>query len=382
MSNVLDLQHAGDPRDAIHRAVHRLADGELVGLPTETLYVAAAHALQPSAVERLGSAQPDAAPLSLALKSGGALLDYVPDLSDLGRKLARRCWPGPVVLAVDPPREESLLHALPAATRSAVGGEGDEVRFRCPAHDVVSEVLRLMPAPLVLSSERSAAGGAETAAALSAQFGQPMALILDDGPARYAQPATVVRVRGDEWAIAEPGVVTETMIRRLAGDVYLFVCTGNTCRSPMAEGLFRRLLAERLGCSDDELADRGFIVLSAGLSAASGAPASGEAVELFRQRGIDLRGHASQPLTDRLLEQADHILAMTRGHRDAIVTARPEVADRVTLLARDGGDISDPIGGTPRDYEECQQQIEFHLRAILDDLEFHPDEHSGGSATP
>ncbi|MEQ9068753.1 MAG: hypothetical protein RLO18_18610, partial [Gimesia chilikensis] len=60
--------------------------------------------------------------------------------------------------------------------------------------------------------------------------------------------------------------------------MYLFVCTGNTCRSPMAEGLFRKLLSDKLGCQEDELSDRGYIVASAGLAAAMGAPPSPEGV--------------------------------------------------------------------------------------------------------
>src|SRR5205085_3304261 len=118
---------------------------------------------------------------------------------------------------------------------------------------------------------------------------------------------TVVRVAGEKWSILREGVATERTLRRLAGDVFLFICTGNTCRSPMAEALFRKMLAEKLQCTEDDLVDRGYVVASAGLAAAPGAPPSPEAVQILRTRGVDLQSHESQPVTARLLHQADAI---------------------------------------------------------------------------
>src|SRR5690606_38607488 len=102
--------------------------------------------------------------------------------------------------------------------------------------------------------------------------------------------------------------VSERMLARLAGEVYLFVCTGNTCRSPMAEALFRKMLADRLECREDELMDHGFVVISAGLAAYKGAPAAPESLEILRREGIDLSAHESQPVTEELLFHCDHIL--------------------------------------------------------------------------
>ena len=371
MFRAVNINEASDPRDVIHEAVRQLSGGRLIGIPLETVYVLCAQSLHGHAVDRLRALADRSSALTLAVKDAHEAFDYVPDAGPLARKLARRCWPGPVTIEFPTETRQSLLESLPVQTRAAVD-QGKAVRLRVPAQDAVLEILRFSPAPLVLSGEnREGVPPAVTAADFQKSLGpDDVAMLLDDGPCRYGHPATVVRVAEDGWEIVEAGVVTETTLRRLASDVYLFVCTGNTCRSPMAEGMFRHMLAERLQCGEDELVDRGFVVASAGLSAVLGAPASPEAVELLRNRNIDLRAHESQPLTDRLLDQADRVFTMTRSHRDSILAARPDVADRVELLSRDGTDIADPMGGTMSDYEASQQQIETHLRAILEEIPF------------
>ena len=112
---VIDIRSAEDSRDVVHRAVQALAEGKLVALPTETVYGLAASALDASAVARLletkGRSQGKA--LTLAIKSADDVLDYVPNLSPLGRRLARRCWPGPVTIVSDNCHPESLIRRLP-----------------------------------------------------------------------------------------------------------------------------------------------------------------------------------------------------------------------------------------------------------------------------
>src|SRR5262249_28168110 len=98
MTQVLDWQAAPHSRHVVRRAVEALAEGQLVAFPTETVYGVAASVLVPEAVERLrqGKGRPEDKPLTLALGGASAGLDWVPDMSPLGRRLARRCWPGPV----------------------------------------------------------------------------------------------------------------------------------------------------------------------------------------------------------------------------------------------------------------------------------------------
>src|SRR5436305_11463842 len=105
----------------------------------------------------------------------------------------------------------------------------------------------------------------------------------------------------------------------------LFVCTGNTCRSPLAEALCKKRLAEQLGCRVEELAERGYVVASAGVSAYPGDEAAAAAVEIAAEFGACLDAHQSRPLDPELAASADHLLCMTRGHLELVRHLFPDL---------------------------------------------------------
>jgi protein-tyrosine-phosphatase len=217
----------------------------------------------------------------------------------------------------------------------------------------------LLAGPIVLTSaNRGGQPDAVTAQEVVESMGDDVNVVLDDGHSRYGQPSSVVRVYDDRFEVLRQGVVSEQTLKRLASAVVLFVCTGNTCRSPMAEGMFRQAMADRLGCRARELEDRGVVAASAGLAAMMGGRASAEAVVVLKRMGIDLSAHESQPLTEQLVRHADLILVMTRAHRQHILSEWPDAADRIRLLCHSGADVADPIGGPPEMYERCAAQIQ------------------------
>jgi protein-tyrosine-phosphatase len=143
----------------------------------------------------------------------------------------------------------------------------------------------------------------------------------------------------------------------------LFVCTGNTCRSPLAEGLFRLATAGR----DD------FTVSSAGIAASKGAPASKETQNLLKARGASLEKFKSRPVTGACLREATHVFVMTEGHLVGLESRFPEYADRLFLIRefagmtdkRSGTDVPDPIGMGPAAYEEVARIFDAAIPSII-----------------
>ena len=132
----------------------------------------------------------------------------------------------------------------------------------------------------------------------------------------------------------------------------IFVCSGNICRSPMAEGLAKK-----------KLADQGVAVqtLSMGTLGIFGRPASSHAIDVCADIDVDLSQHVSQGLSYGILAQADLVLVMEQAHRDFILSRRPELMNVRLLSSYDreavGVDIEDPIGGTREEYEKARDLI-------------------------
>src|SRR5579864_2477103 len=195
----IDLARADDLRDVVHRAVACLAQGGVIGLPTETAYGLAASALHPESVARLRRLK-DASkttPMALGLKGADEVADWVPNLSLHGRRLSRRAWPGPVTLIFQGDVPHGLARCLPSVVRAAVA-PGETVGLRSPAHPVVREILRLVPGPVVLTSApRDGQDAVTTPDPLMAL--SDLDMVLDDGPTERAGHATVVFVDPEGW---------------------------------------------------------------------------------------------------------------------------------------------------------------------------------------
>jgi len=216
------------------------------------------------------------------------------------------------------------------------------------------------------SANRSGGPDPRTAGEVLEALDGDVDLVIDGGEAGGV-PSTVVRVDGSRFEILRAGAITEDELRLLAVPTVLFVCRGNTCRSPLAGALFAKELEAR--CRTD------VTVLSAGVDVATGDSlgASALALEAAAGAGLDLAGHEVRSLTSSILARADWVFVMERSQIAGITSLLPEEADHIRLLDPAGGDIADPSGGDPDDYRRSLDAIHSGVRArareILDETD-------------
>jgi len=349
--------------EVVAQVKEALEGGRLVVLPTETVYGIAARADQPAALEALSRAKgrPDDTPFTWHV-GDTSCLDALGARTPPVERLVERYWPGPLTLVL-PDLEEHLPHL---ASQGRVG-------VRLPAHRATASILSALPFPVAMTSANiHGEDPVSDPALLPTSISDAIALCVEGGAPRPGGASTVLRIgraSGEErWCfeLLREGLHDLEALRRTAGRRIMFVCTGNTCRSPIAEGLARRAVAQRLGCEDAETLDFGFEFSSAGTFAFAGGRASQHSLEQLDRRGVNLSDHRAREASPRLLEEADLIYCLARPHLDAVRSLLPpDRAETAMLLDPTGGDIPDPIGGSSAEYERCADRIASNIEAHL-----------------
>ncbi len=343
----------------MRRALELLEQGEIVALPTETVYGLAVRADSRAALEKLALAKGRPTELGPTWHIGNvAALEAFPRVSAMARRLVGRYWPGPLTL---------VLPGIPRGLELAARDGWTAVR--APAHAFTSALLAQAPFPIVLTgAQRPAEPPAGEADIVLARFDGKVALVVDGGPARLRESSCVLRIGRGRFDLLRNGLFTLEQLRAAAGLRIAFVCTGNTCRSPMAAGIARKLLAERLETTPGRLADMGFELSSMGVFAAVGDTASRPAIAAMAEDGIDLSEHRSRPAIPDEVARQDRVYCMTRSHREALLALLPPgKAAHVELLDPRGGDVPDPFGGGRAEYRSALDRIAAAVHARLED---------------
>ncbi len=354
----------------IKEAAALLDTGGLVAFPTETVYGIACRVRFDSLakLDNLKGRNPRKY-YTLHIGQKSDVNKYVPTLGLRTEKLVNNAWPGPltIVFELDQKNIDKQQKNLEREFFENLY-KNNSIGIRCPDNPIATMLLKATNNPVVAPSANTAGQpSAIDAKQVFAQLSGQIELLLDAGPCKYKESSTVVKIGKLGIEILRPGVYSQAQLDSMSAVKFLFVCTGNTCRSPMAEGMFRKYLAEKLQCKVDQLNKIGYKVCSAGVMDVTGVPASAEAIAACAVKGIDIKAHRNKGLSKELIEESDFIFAMERIHQDRIISLNHEAVNKCCLLAGDKG-VPDPIGYPQEFYNSCADMIDAAVKERISEL--------------
>lgn len=362
--------------DAAREAAAALDRGGLAVLRTETVYGVFARGDTKDAVDRVralprraGSGQWGT--LAWHAASADAVLDAHQnahiEVAPALRRAMRRVWPGPVTLRLHGEGLQDLIKAigLLPGVADAHGEDGHALAVRVPDDTWTSMAFHRAQGPVVGASAEPIDTGEGSPLPGTCPKGLEklgVEIVQDEGPTRYERHSTVIDIHPDgDWSLRAEGALTAEQVTERLATLIVFVCTGNTCRSPMAMAIATSLLRRR------GQAHRA-IAVSAGISAMNGARATPEAIRASEAVGAHLAEHRSQLAGPELLEKADVVFALTASHAEATRAMLPASQKSKVHLLDPEGDVEDPIGGPQTLYDELARRFVGTIERRLEEL--------------
>lgn len=341
-----------DPADPNLKAIRDVAQhsrtGQIVAFPTETVYGIGVPHSNTKGLERLYQIKKRDRNKPFAYHIGDwdqlAFLEIV--RSPAFRYLSKKFWPGPVTLVVSTTKDEKIgvryPKSIPAATLIVSAGEPF----------------------LATSANRSGESSPKTAQEVIQSIGNEIDYVIDAGPCSIGNDSTVVDVSVSPPQIlregAELAAVREAIDDIVSGRIprkkLMVVCTGNSCRSPMAAGLIKEELKRKK-------LDQEIEVTTSGIMARDGMRATPEAILIMKNREIDISNHQSRACRREDILESDLIIAMSQEHYDFLAGLVPLVKDRIKVL-----DVKDPIGQGIPVYEEVARDLEKKLKKEWEEI--------------
>ena len=355
---------------AVEKAVKLLSDGKVIAFPTETVYGVGARADISEGWELLTKIKqrPANKPFTLHLGHKGDISCYVPFLQKNYKRLINKLLPGPLTIVFE--LSEAQLSEIRSRFSSEVFSNlyfDNSIGVRVPDNEIAAALLSTAGGPVVASSANPAGEPPACNAESVQQYldGQ-ISLTIDNGPTKIQKASTVIKISDSNLEMLREGIFDKELIYKALNMNILFVCTGNTCRSPMAYGFGRSTLAKKLDCSIDQLEEKGYYIESAGVMAMDGSFASDNAIAACKEYGVDINQHRSKLITEDMVRNADHILVMSEGHRRSLLDIAPYAAEKTSLLSPSG--VSDPFGMDQKTYNKCAKQIKDAVEHFINEL--------------
>ena len=345
--------------EKISQCAKTIRHGGLVIFPTETVYGIAVDFNNEKAMARLREVKKRTSgkPFSVLISQKGLISNYTSINDPMVYKLIDECWPGPLTVIV------------PSRQKNEVGME--TMGIRMPQNNIALSLVQESQCTVAAPSANLEGKPAPSTCEEALQDLDGLVdIAIDGGKAAFGQSSSIVDFCQSPPKVTRLGAITQEDVDRITKrKIALFVCTGNSCRSVMAEYLLKDIQRKR-GSNPDRVQ-----VLSAGTGVFVRSSASAETISVLRKDGIDAQDHQSQPISTILIKKSDLILVMTRAHRQQILERVPEVEKRVYLLKEFASlpvehdmdmDIPDPIGKPPEAYEECMITIKDAVNKLAD----------------
>lgn len=360
----------GKLQEQIAKAISTLKDGRIVAFPTDTVYGIAADFQNESAIKKIFAAKGRESdkPLTLLLRDPEELQHFVKTIPKTSEGMIRTFWPGPL----------TLIFKASAQVPAYLLGPDSTIGIRVCGNETARALIQGFGSPLAttsanMSGEEPLRSGSE----VSSKMGEDIDYVLP-GFCGFAPPSTVLNLSRFPPGLERKGSISplllgRTMRRRvrLGENVFfkiLLVCTGNACRSPMAEGLLKKMIPPDLS--------KKLMIASAGTAALEGGRPTRFAILAANELGADIKGLACRELSPEIIMGADLILCMEQGHRHRVADMVPDAWEKTDLLKGYGKEglpkyereIEDPIGMPIEAYRRAAREIQSGLTGVVSEL--------------